>query len=404
MSFFIFSLWMFVLIGRPQDYFHFLESFHPALVLALLTIVATVISGKFTINTIWKDRESRIYIFFYIFMILGIPFAYHRRIAFNFIFMSYIVNMFFYFVLINYMDSLERVKKIITIIVMCNIFYSVTGLISGSFIEERYYTYSHMFDPNDITYVLLSLFPVSIYFYFRKKLSLMKLIVIANVLASIAIVLFTGSRAGVICLVITLILLLVMFKNFFKFSHMVVVGAALIIVLALNIEKINIDRYQTLSNISSDYNLTSEGGRIKIWERGFQLFKENPVTGVGAGCFSMALGYFREGLNIQPVWQAAHNSYVQIAVETGFSGFIPYMILIAICLKDFFQIRKMKCHSSEIEELKMIAGLCQVAYMGLLINAFFISQGYSIILTMYIAFAVSFKKIFSNVTPALTVS
>ena len=72
----------------------------------------------------------------------------------------------------------------------------------------------------------------------------------------------------------------------------------------------------TLTEMGSDYNVSEETGRVQIWKRAYQLISENPLTGIGANCFPMALGYLRQELFLTPRWQASHNSYIQIITET----------------------------------------------------------------------------------------
>jgi hypothetical protein len=42
----------------------------------------------------------------------------------------------------------------------------------------------------------------------------------------------------------------------------------------------------------------------------------------------------------------------------------------------------------------MIAGLLQVGFIGMLVNSLFLSQGYSIFITLYFALSVVIKNIF----------
>lgn len=398
MSYSIFILWFLVLIGRPQDYFSSLQSFRPALLLTLLTVLATVLSGKFPRQNILKNYESKIYMFFYIFMIIGIPFAYHRRFAFNFIFMAYIVNIFFYYMFITYVNSIDRMKNIIFVILLCNLFYSGFSLLFGSSIQGRFYTYGEMFDPNDIACVTLSLLPIGIYFIIYRKSLLKKIGAIISIPASIILVLFTGSRAGLIALGISLFLLFVNFRRHIKLRYAVAVALVLIIAFPSFSRHINFDRLRTLENIYGDYNVTAETGRYHIWQRGYHLFLNNPITGVGANCFPMAIGYLRERTRVQPVWQAAHNSYIQVAVETGLLGFIPYIFLIIFSLKNFHSIRRVNQSFKNIEEFQVMAGLFQVGYIALLVNMLFLSQGYSFLLTMYFALSVSLKNLVNDET------
>lgn len=149
----------------------------------------------------------------------------------------------------------------------------------------------------------------------------------------------------------------------------------------------------SLTEIESDYNVSDEFGRVEIWGRGLQLILSNPITGVGVNCFPMAIGYEREAEGKIPKWQAAHNSYIQIATETGVIGFIIFIAIIIACLKNFSHYSRMETSSPEAREFKTIAGLLQMGFIGSLISAFFLTQGYSILFTLFFVFSAVLRKL-----------
>jgi hypothetical protein len=86
MAFKIFILWSFVLLGRPQDLFLALQPLRPALMFAALSAGSTFFGPRGNqLTSVLRMSEARKYILFYLIMMLGIPFAYHRGVAFNFV-------------------------------------------------------------------------------------------------------------------------------------------------------------------------------------------------------------------------------------------------------------------------------------------------------------------------------
>lgn len=399
MAHIIFVLWTFILIGRPQDYFVFLEPFRLALVFTLIALVSTLFSGNISFNTIWKSKESKLYALFYLLLILGIPFAYHRRVAFNAIFLVYIVNIVFYCLFIINIKSADKMKDIVFVIVLCGFFYNFVGILSGSFIMGRFVTYGEMYDPNDMAFIAFALLPASFYYLMCEKGVMKTTVSVLSIFSSILMILFTGSRAGIITFALSFIMFFIFFKKRIKFSYFALFIVITAIMLAWKSESINFERFMTLGNMDNDYNVTDETGRMTIWERGFDLFLRNPITGVGVDCFPMAIGYLREGMGIIPKWQTAHNSYVQIMVETGLAGFIPYMYLIYICISNFNKIRVGTGKEGDAEKAVIMASLFQIGFISLLFDAFFLSQGYSLLLTIYFAISVSMKNIFLSPSP-----
>ncbi len=394
MAFKIFILWAFVLLGRPQDLIIALQSLRPALVIAALSAGSTLLGPKGSqLSGIFRIPETRKYVLFYLIMILGIPFAYHRGVALNFVILAYIVNVLFFLALVLEVDSVKKLKTVLFVISLCTIFYGAFGLMSGAFYGGRFEIYGGMFDPNDIAYVLISLFPLSFYFIFHREGTLKKIIALASVTTSLLVILYTGSRGGMLGLLALIVFFLFAKSDYIKSSHKIILVIFLIIVSFLNRDKIDIDRYLSLTDVSSDYNVTDEFGRVQIWKRAFDLLLSHPITGVGADCSAMAIGYAREALGIIPKWQETHNSYVQVAVETGFPGFIVFMSLVINSIKNFSKFNKLKKTSRDMAELKTIARLMQVAFIGQLVSAFFITQAYSIFFTTFFAFSAVLTKL-----------
>jgi O-antigen ligase len=84
----------------------------------------------------------------------------------------------------------------------------------------------------------------------------------------------------------------------------------------------------------TDYNHTSESGRLQIWSRGIGYMLQNPVLGVGPGNFQTAEGTLsalaeRQQFGIGVRWNAPHNSFVQIGAELGIPGLALYVAMIA---------------------------------------------------------------------------
>lgn len=390
MAFKIFLLWTFVLIARPQDLLTSLQTIRPALIISALAASATILEKA---DKGWSQilgmSETRRYLFFYLIMILGIPFAYYRRQAFEFVFHSYLMNIAFFIISLVQINSFERIKKVLLIVLISIFIYGIFGIYLGSFAGGRFKIYGEMFDPNDIAYVLLSLFPLCLFYIFHRESFLKALLAIVSIGTSFVVILLSGSRGGILGLCTVCLLLLFGKSLNIKSSYKIIFVVAVSIFIFINIGKINVERYMSLSTISNDYNVIDETGRLHIWQRAFDLFISNPILGVGVTCFPMAIGYMREALGLLPVWQVTHNSYIQVGVETGLFGLLIFLAMIMRCIKTFSEIGKLQVESSQIREFKNMNSLILIGFIGQLVMAFFLSQAYSIIFTLFfVLFAV----------------
>lgn len=117
-------------------------------------------------------------------------------------------------------------------------------------------------------------------------------------------------------------------KQILAFLLIVVVGVAGFIYM---LNKGYLSRYETFfaqlafktSSVSSTVDITS--GRMKLWSRAFNLFKDNPVFGIGWGNFKLHLTDTYNAFNDGQL-SNAHNNYLQLLCETGIIGFILFAV------------------------------------------------------------------------------
>jgi putative inorganic carbon (HCO3(-)) transporter len=69
----------------------------------------------------------------------------------------------------------------------------------------------------------------------------------------------------------------------------------------------------------------SREARIKIMEKGLQVFAENPLTGVGAGQFQ---NYDDGNSSGADKWRVTHNVWLQVATELGVFGLVIFGFLV----------------------------------------------------------------------------
>lgn len=399
MSFRLFLLCSFVLLARPQDIFTFLQPLRPALVFTGLAAAALLMGGRSQgLAAALSRPESKRYLAFFLVMIAGIPFAYHRGLAFDGVLLGYTVNVVFFILLVSHVTTLQRLKSLAWVMCLATVMYSlVGGLLQGESIGVgRFQVAGDAFDPNDTAYVLLALFPLCMHFVRFDEGVIKKLVAIAAVCGAIATILLTGSRGGLLALGAVLLILL------FTRAGGIGAGAKMFIVLSLALawyllgDAINVERYKGLFDLSSDYNVSAQGGRMDLWQRGIELSLEHPLTGVGVDCFAFANHEYRMRIGETfRMWQVPHNSFVQVASEVGLIGFALFVLINLRSVVTF--IRASASRSSPqtpaARELAGLGGLMLLGFAGLLVSGFFLSQGYSIFSTLYFALAASMERL-----------
>ncbi|MFA6316448.1 MAG: O-antigen ligase family protein [Elusimicrobiota bacterium] len=77
-----------------------------------------------------------------------------------------------------------------------------------------------------------------------------------------------------------------------------------------------------------DNNLNPQFHRLILWRVGFDMFKDNPVFGIGLGHYkTQFVAYFQGKVDGQWVWHSAHNIYIHQLAERGLAGLTALLTL-----------------------------------------------------------------------------
>jgi O-antigen ligase len=106
--------------------------------------------------------------------------------------------------------------------------------------------------------------------------------------------------------------------------------------------------------------------RIETWSIAIAMFKESPLLGKGLGTFLKHLPSYSNIYN-----QYAHNSYLQLLVESGVVGLTPFLFIIWHWLTK--SISFIKLNKENFIFLGIFCGLC-----AFIMHAFFDNQLFSV--------------------------
>lgn len=94
-----------------------------------------------------------------------------------------------------------------------------------------------------------------------------------------------------------------------------------------------IGRFFITNEKSATLNIASAGGRFEIWQGSARMIASAPLTGYGLGSFGTATIILQDGRR-NAHWNAAHNDYIQLAVEGGLLVCIPVLVALALLVRD----------------------------------------------------------------------
>ena len=118
-------------------------------------------------------------------------------------------------------------------------------------------------------------------------------------------------------------------------------------------------------------------GRLYAWEAAFKMALDNPLTGVGLNNFFSNYFFYSshwDGLN-----HAVHSTWFGVLAETGFLGFIVFIIVIASLLITTRQTlaRINQCSDNVTPALHSAAYAVYAGLIGTIVSGTFLTQGFN---------------------------
>jgi len=257
----------------------------------------------------------------------------------------------------------------------------------------------YYYDANDFATLVLTAMPLGLYFVLAKRRPVVRAAALAG-LALLAVCLIrSGSRGGFLAFLVVAAFVLMRVTTIPARSRL----AGLVLILAV-LSATASDQYwaqmQTIVRPKHDYNLTSEEGRLKVWNRGFDYMSAHPVFGVGANNFPVAEGTIsplarlqERGIGVR--WGAAHNSYVQVAAELGIPGFVLFVALLWTAFASLRRVASRRRGGSTrapTDEFSRLAQTLMAALIGFAVGAFFLSLAYTDMLYTLVAMTMGLAK------------
>lgn len=297
----------------------------------------------------------------------------------------------------RHLQSLRRLEPTTRAIVGFAICLGLAMLVApqitiGDFGPPRI-TVGATFDPNDLALVLAMSIPFCFYWLWRGRLLGKSAALLALLLALYAIH-RTGSRGGLVAAALAVALTLFVTQLGHGVRLFVFVG---LLAGAAGATQTETFRLLLVGLQGQDYNTTAEDGRLEIWKRGVGYALSRPLTGVGAECFEIAEGTLsgRAGHLRGVRWSAAHNSFVQIAAETGLIGLALWCLMLASCLIELRrQRRRLQSWRDDCEVQRQLALIATVrnSLLAFLLGGFFLSAGYLPFLYLLVAYTIALAE------------
>jgi len=351
---------------------------------AFIVIIFSVLSGK-SINFFSGDVERMMLFFFIAICLSHISHFYLAGLIKSFTVLQ--PTLIGFFLILTSINNKKQLQRFILLLIILTSFLAYEGILQyttgfahggmaphyeanysldgGAGRIARIRWYGVLNDPNDLGMLFVIVIPFLIDMAMRRHL----LIPLTCLPPIITALYYTNSRGSILAAMVSI-------GGYFVLRYRSVRGSIYGIVLAIAVFTLVSGRMKGISAEEA-----SAHGRIDSWYAGYQMFKTNPLFGVGQGLFTD----FNE--------ITAHNSYVLVMAETGFLGLFFFIGLIYYPLYwlyvSFLKAKEKRYTTDDQGLISAVYG----SLLGVLVSMFFLSRSYVLVPSMLISLSVVVSRI-----------
>ncbi|MBW1782872.1 MAG: O-antigen ligase family protein [Deltaproteobacteria bacterium] len=387
--FYMVCVWLFVIVGRPQDIFDWLKVIHPGDIAAGLAIGSFFLTGARRGSRSFSP-ELKLFLALFLIAIVCTPFGYYPKRSIGHLWGFFGKIFILLFLISNLVNTEKRVKTLVNTIILSGFVMAVAAIIGKASQAGRIQVGS-TYDPNDLAMVMVIALPIALIEIVQSRSRSWKVFCLVSSILFLATIIATQSRGGLLGLLVIAVM-------FFFMRGMPIPKGKILILLALlatlfyvNLSPQYKERIQTIFEQRFS-DMQAGSGRILIWRRALVIARDNPFLGVGPDCFMSAYGdYIEKGKFPEPLyeegdwsgWQTAHNSYLLVLTELGIFGFVIYLAIVMGSFRNLNRLAKRPISDDTSINFGPLATGLKISLSAFLICAFFLSQAYNVVPFLY---------------------
>lgn len=224
-------------------------------------------------------------------------------------------------------------------------------------------TFGH---PNTFCATTVLILPFAIALLRNEKTRFVRMFLMAEIAAAGIVIFKTGSRAGLVEVILLAMIVLITSRHRFKG---ILVLAIVVPIIFLVLPDDLSERYRTIFDKKANKSATeSAQGRIEGLKKGAKLFVERPLVGVGPNCFTISDRRY-PGFTLFPGLQP-HNLVGQILGETGLLGVFSFGMMVFATFLALIRIRRRGKDSEDPALLAMGQGGLLVLFFLFIAGSF----------------------------------
>jgi O-antigen ligase len=364
-------------------------SLHSARIIMALSLLAALLFGA-SLRPIFS-KIGICFIGFTAWLCICTPFSIWRGGSAGMLREFWLLAMFSFVLIAATVRGLEQCRKLMYTLAAAAVFIEAFAIILGRAQGGRIALLGGTLgNANYLAMMLLMGLPFCL-FVIRAKpgLSLLKFLCLLTLLSIPVTVVATGSRGGLITLIVMFLLYFVTVPS----SQKMVVAIVVMIVVVFSISwagRSALERYKTIF-INSDSGgvrltgaeesaLEASDLRKELLFSSLRLTIRHPLLGVGPGMFAVANAHYLEvttGHSNSTAWYETHNTFTQLSCEDGLPGLFLYCLALFFCFKTVRSARKLARQNPALSTVGHMAFALQLALIAFTGTALFASNAYA---------------------------
>ena len=257
-------------------------------------------------------------------------------------------------------------------------------------------------NPNDFACHLLLVLPFLYWVVLTAKSFVLRLICLAGIGYGIYLVVGTASRGALIGLCVVALFYL-LWGSMVQRVALVVLAPLTILVLLTTVSHSALNRIVSFSSSSENASqeaLESSASRRYLLEKSIEYALKFPIFGVGPGMFPFYEGSHNAIIGTHGSWHGTHNTFTQVASETGAPGLIFFVGGLASSLAIFYSIFRKASRRPNCLDIRNACMCVLLGLVGFIVSSTFLNFAYffyqPLIGGMAVAFSIATKEEFAR--------
>lgn len=359
--------YMIIVYCKVSSYYPAVAAMKGELVLGLLILCWVFVSSDFKTRLSLKYDSVNKYLVFFVFCVfLSFMVAWDHQYSWDNAVYHFIKVLFLYVMILPTLCTKQDLKIFVWGFVLLFAYLAYEpfyGFITGTGGSQQMYGTNYVSETGILAgHVALAnnmnqMIPIAFFLFMSVREKRLKILAIIPLLIFITALIGSGSRGGIVGLMVCSSILVYFSKN--RIRNAVVVGIGIVILGLFAFSG-------AVTSTASRIDGSAVGGRLTGLTHGIEMVKRGNIIGVGPGCFLFARGkYFGHTME-------SHNIYGQVIGDLGIPGTIAWFFLIRqIFLNLIASKRRLKSLSRENGFLYKLAVGLQIS----LIVRLFVSLG-----------------------------